>query len=327
VTDDTPPDPGAAPGSGAFPAPPGSGAAPGAPGDGAAPGPVGQLPAPPPGYVWAYPPPPPDPPWRAPRWLKITTVVWAVLLLVGGILYALHGRPSVREQTTIGNARPVVDRAIVDVVTAAGGAPVVAVSGFQRISSCSITPVRSGVEYKRAVDLYVSPGSEAAVLDTIARGLPHNYGASAGTAGTLTFYADAGDYVAVTGTVAAPGQIRIQALTGCRPATGADAAEPPAPANSPQLAAMGPAVAALGAPPPSAVTVADLACPSGTMRTVQATLAGSAPKSLATTLGQLSTAPAAASPATFAYRNGPVDLVVHTHDGTVTITATTRCGG
>src|SRR6185369_13810095 len=113
-------------------------------------------------------------------------------------------------------------------------------SAFQRISSCSITPVRPGAEYKRVVDLYVSPGSESAVLDAIAHGLPHSYGASAGTSGTLTFYADAGDYVAVKGTVPAPGQIRIKALTGCRPAPGADVTQPPATAGSPQLAAMDP---------------------------------------------------------------------------------------
>jgi len=232
----------------------------------------------------------------------------------------------VRDQTTIGNARPVVDRAIVDVVSAAGGAPVVAVSGFDRISACSITPVRRGADYKRVVHLFVPPGSESAVLDAIARGLPHSYGASAGTA-ALTLYADAGDYVAVTGTVPAPGQVQIQALTGCRPTDGAPAGVPPAPAGSPQVAAMGPVLAALGAPTPAAVTVADLACPGGTLRTVQATLPpGHAPASLATALGRLSAAPAAATPTLYAYRDGPVDLVVQSAGGTVTISATTRCG-
>jgi hypothetical protein len=250
-----------------------------------------------------------------------------VLLLAGGVWYAQHGRPSVREQTTIGNARPVVDRAIVDVVSAAGGAPVVAVSGFDEISTCAITPVRQGADYKRVVRLYVPPGAESAVLDTIARGLPPSYGALARTGGTLTLYADAGDYVAVTGTVPAPGQVQIQALTGCRPATGAQVAEPPAPAGSPQVAAMGPVLGALGAPAPATVTVADLACPSGALRTVQATLPpGHAPASLATALGRLSAAPAAATPNLYAYRDGPVDIVVLSSGGTVTISATTRCG-
>ena len=122
-------------------------------------------------------------PGKLPLWLKIVTVVWIAALVIGGGWYALHGKPSVREQTTIGNARPVVDRAIVDVVAAAGGGPVVAVSGFDRIKTCKITPVRSGAEFRRVVDLYTSPGTESAILHMIASGLPARYHARAGSSG------------------------------------------------------------------------------------------------------------------------------------------------
>src|SRR5262245_31134553 len=94
----------------------------------AEPAPHQGLPPPPPGYVWAQPgpPTPQPPPWRAPIWLKVLSVLWIVGLLVGAVYYSKHGRATVREQTTIASAKPVVDRAIADVVTAAGSGPVVA---------------------------------------------------------------------------------------------------------------------------------------------------------------------------------------------------------
>jgi hypothetical protein len=295
------------------------------------------YPAPPPGYVWVRPSPPPtqDRPWRLPRWLKIVTAIWVIVLVAGGGWYALHGQPSVREQTTIGDARPVVDRAIVDVVAASGGAPVVAVGGFDRVKSCKITPVRSGAEFHRVVNLYTSPGSESAILHTIASHLPARYRAqassagSAGSASKLAFDADAGDYVAVDGTVPAPGLIRIEAATGCRQNRGAPVAQPSPAAGSADVAAIAPVLGALGRPAASYVTVADLACPSaGALRSVRATLApGSAPASLATTLRTLATTPAASSATLYAYRSGSVDVVAVADAIThaVTVTATSRC--
>ena len=264
-----------------------------------------------------------------PLWLKILTGVWIVALVIGGGWYALHGEPSVREQTSIGNARPVVDRAIVDVVAAAGGGPVVAVSGFDRVKSCKITPVRSGAEFRRVVDLYTSPGSESAILHMIASGLPARYHAHAGSSARLTLDADAGDYVAVDGTVPAPGLIRIEADTGCRQDSGATVGEPSPAAGSPSAAALAPVLGALGRPAVSYATVADLACPSGgSLRSVQAALPpGSAPASLATTLRTLAATPAAASRTTYAFRSGAVDVVTVANPTShaVTVTATTRC--
>jgi len=262
-------------------------------------------------------------------WLKILTGVWIIALAIGGGWYALHGEPSVREQTSIGNARPVVDRAIVDVVAAVGGGPVVAVSGFDRVKSCKITPVRSGAEFHRGVDLYTSPGSESAILHMIASGLPARYHAHAGSSAKLTLDADAGDFVAVDGTVPAPGLIRIEADTGCRQDRGATVGESSPPAGSLWAAALAPVLGALGQPAVSYATVADLACPSGgSLRSVQASLPpGSAPASLAITLRTLAATPAAASRTTFAFRSGAVDVVTAANPTShaVTVTATTRC--
>ncbi|HKD96339.1 MAG TPA: hypothetical protein VKB69_01940, partial [Micromonosporaceae bacterium] len=168
------------------------------------PGPGGGPPPPPPGYVWVYPTPyQPPPPWRAPRWLKITTAVWAVAVVVAAAIYSLHGRPTVREQTSVGNARPVVDAAVADVVSAAGPGPVVAVSGFASVGSCRITAARSGASFGRTVDVYTAPGGEPALLRRIVAGLPARYHAKV-TGAATGLYADAGDYVALVGTVPAP---------------------------------------------------------------------------------------------------------------------------
>jgi hypothetical protein len=262
-------------------------------------------------------------------WLRVVTILWIIALAVGGGWYAVHGKPSVREQTTIGSARPVADRAIVDVVSAAGGGPVVAVSGFDRVKSCKITPVRSGAEFRRVVDLYTSPGSESAILHMIASGLPARYHAHAVSSAKLRLDADAGDYVAVDGTVPTPGLIRVVAATGCRQDSGAAVGEPSPPAASPAVAAAAPILGALGRPAVSYATVADLACPSGgSLRSVQATLPpGSAPASLATTLRTLAATPAAANRTTYAFRSGAVDVVIVANPTShaVTVTATTRC--
>ncbi len=264
-----------------------------------------------------------------PLWLKIVTVVWIAALAIGGSWYALHGKPSVREQTTIGQAQPVVDRAIVDVVTAAGGGPVVAVTGFDRIKTCKITPVRSGAEFRRVVDLYTSPGTESAILHMVSSGLPARYHAQTGSSGKLTLDADAGDYVAVDGSVPAPGRVRIEAATGCRPGSAATVGEPSPPAGSTPVVAIAPVLGALGRPAASYATVADLACPSGgSLRSVAATLPpGSAPASLDTTLRALAATPAQASRTTYAFRSGAVDIVTVTdaRSRAVTVTATTRC--
>ena len=287
--------------------------------------PTGELP---PGYIWAYQSvAPPRPSWKPPRWLIVVTVVWAVALLVSGVIYARDGKPSVRGQTTIVGAEPVVNRAVVTVAAAAGAGPVAAIGGFTKIGDCTITPVRSGVDYQRTIMFYAAPGSESAVLKTIASGLPRSYAAKSGPGAILDLYADAGDYVAITGAVPAPGEIEIRAATGCREAGGA-IAEPPAPAiGSPGMAPVRAVLAALGVVATS-TSQAEINCPggTGTMRTVAAHApSGQVPGPLGSTLASLAAAPALASPNVFAYRSGTTDVVATQDSSGLTVAATTRC--
>jgi hypothetical protein len=291
---------------------------------------TGELPPLPPGYVWVQPAPyEPPPAWRVPRWLKITTVAWAVALVAAAVLYSLHGRPSVREQTSIGNARPVVDTAAVDVVLAAGPDPTVAVSAFASVGSCRITAARPGASFGRTVDLYTKPGTEPALLRQIVAGLPARYHAGVTPGTGLGLYADAGDYVALVGTVPAPGQVQVRALTGCRDPAGSDVAEPVTAPGSAALTAVSAVFARLGARSGAPRDVAVLDCGGG--RSVRAVQAVAGPGRVGSPLGDalvgLSTDPVASGPTVYAYRSERVDVVVRRTAEGVTVTATTRCLG
>ncbi|HKS97943.1 MAG TPA: hypothetical protein VJT31_00305, partial [Rugosimonospora sp.] len=156
--------------------------------------------------------PPPERPRRR-RLFTAVAVAWALLLLGTGLWYALHGEPTVRDQTTIAQAQPRVDEAVGTVLAAAGTGPVAAVSGFQKASDCAVTPVRAGARYQRSVLLYTAVGGEGELLSTIAAGLPPRYHARVDRSGLV---ADAGYYVLVTGDAPQPGVVRVIAATGCR---------------------------------------------------------------------------------------------------------------
>jgi hypothetical protein len=176
------------------------------------------------------PPPPPAPDPRKRRVLIAVTAAWALLLTVSAVWYSLHGRPTAREQTTIASAEPTVTRVTQEVVRAVAGTSVVpAFSGFEKVRDCDVTAARSGAEYERVLWLYTPVGSEPALLDRIADGLPDRYDArvfhSPGGA-VHTLSADAGNFVAVTGSVLLPGLVRVRAGTGCRPLGSPPSADP-----------------------------------------------------------------------------------------------------
>ena len=163
------------------------------------------------------------------RALLAVALSWGVLLAAGGIWYSFHGPATAREQTTIAQAQPVVDRALENVVRAAGAAAVPAVFGFERVSDCDVTPLRSGATYERQLCLYTPPGGEPDLLDRIAAGLPAGYDAQvhASPGGTLrTLTADGGFFVTVTATVPLPGLVAVKAGTGCRSLGHQPAADP-----------------------------------------------------------------------------------------------------
>jgi hypothetical protein len=178
----------------------------------------------------AYPAPlPPQGDPRKRRVLLAVAAVWGLLLATTGIWYSFHGRHTAREQTTIAQAQPTVDQAISQVVRAAGASAVPAVFGFDKVSDCQVTPIRGGAKYERMVWLFVPVDGEPALLDRIAAGLPAGYHARAhhspgGALHTLT--ADAGDFVAVNGSVPVPGLVSVKAETGCRTLGHEPAADP-----------------------------------------------------------------------------------------------------
>jgi hypothetical protein len=192
--------------------------------------PAGYLP-----YVPPPPPPPVDP--RRRRLLIGVFAAWALVLLVGAVWYALNGRPTIREQTTIQQAQATVDRAVTQVVQAARPAAVPAITGYDQMEPCDITPVRAGARYDREAWLATAPGTEPALLDRIAHALPAGYQTSVvkpSAPKPARLVADAGDYVALTGTVDRPGLVMVSASTGCRPVGRRPAADPttsPAPAD------------------------------------------------------------------------------------------------
>jgi hypothetical protein len=161
------------------------------------------------------------------RWLWGIGVGWGVFLLAAGLYAIADGEATVKEQRTITQAQPVVDRATEAVVAAAGPVAGVVIGRYESRDSCRISAIRLGADYQRAVQFYVRPGTEQQLLETMRAGLPKSYRAALigrGASGGALF-ADAGEFIRVIGTVAGTGQVKVTASTGCRP-VGEGAVEP-----------------------------------------------------------------------------------------------------
>jgi hypothetical protein len=153
------------------------------------------------------------------RWIVTGVVAWAAV--VGG--FALYSSksdpPTAREQTTIADALPTVDAALGRIYAALDPASsVAALAGYRRTeASCRVTTAREGTRFSRELMVYVKQDSEAATLDRVKSALPGAYQANVVHSGpTDLLSADAGNYVAVRGTVTEPGVLRFTADTGCR---------------------------------------------------------------------------------------------------------------
>ncbi|GII21377.1 hypothetical protein Pme01_09740 [Planosporangium mesophilum] len=256
------------------------------------------------------------------RWLVVITTLWAVLV-TGLALYAAHrGGSTVRTQTSVSQALPTVDRAVAEAVTAAAPAGAVAqVGGYHEVSGrCTVTAVRNGARYERVAHLYVPAGQEGALLDRIRAALPGDYDAQVRDR-RLT--ADAGDFVALKGSVEGAGEVRISADTGCRPLTAPVREASEAADRRPVEAVL--ATLKVGG---AAWQTHRVPCAQGGyVRTVQADgPAGSGPASLVDALRATAPDAVVARPELYAYRSGPVGIVARTRNGAVTVTATTGCG-
>lgn len=264
------------------------------------------------------------------RWLIGGTIAWAVFLVAVGVVSYWRGPATVPDQVDIAAALPELDRAAVAVLTAADAPDRALVIGELRLDrDCDITPVRPGAEAIRDVTVHVRAGAAPAALDAIAAALPTAYQATVSHARggrRHALAADAGDFVAVHGTVEDTGTaLTLRMSTGCRPLdAGVTVPTPSLGAAAKPFAA---ALEALGLTGGAAVTAREMPCPSGgPARTVQAN-GTPAPADLSRALSQAAvTATVIESSAErYAYRLGGTSIVVTAADNRATVSATTGC--
>lgn len=198
-------------------------------------------------------------------------MAWIVLLFSLAVQSQRDDSPTVREQRDIGQARPVADRAAVDLTAAVGDAGVVVLAEEQITEGCRITPMRPGAELTRVLTAYTAPDAGPALLDRIARRLPASYAAIArhdATTGRSRLGADAGDFVAVRGELIRAGVVQLRISTGCRPASDGSR---PAPADPRPGTTAGPTprshaellTGAFGVADVQAASSVELPCPDG----------------------------------------------------------------
>jgi hypothetical protein len=280
-----------------------------------------------PPYV-SYPAPlPVDPARRRRRRIfGALAAAWALILLASGAWYSFHGAHTVREQTTIAQAAPVVDEAAARVLAAAGTGPVAMIGGYASTGGCDVTPVRRGEEWARGVRFATPVGTERELLKRIGDGLPPRYQARVHNgANSTTLYADAGDYVAISGAVQSPGLVKVLVTTGCRTVGHQPATDPTSAPDGPERSAVTTLLSAVGA---TATTwaVHDLNCGpagGGPVRTVTATAQPPA-GGLAAAAGS----GAVVSDAKLvAARTGTLGTIASVDPDTLTVSATTgTCG-
>ncbi|MBE1486708.1 hypothetical protein [Plantactinospora soyae] len=280
---------------------------------------------------WLAPSSQPDPPGaqRRRRWLAAGLAGWIVVLLVVTYVSVRRDDPTVREQRSIEQAGPVVDRAIGDLVAAAGPDVVVELAERRVRDDCEVTLLRKGAAIDAAITIR-SPEAEAPeVLDRIASRLPAAYQAGVrhradGAADALR--ADAGEFVAIEGEFVEPGVVSLTVQTGCRPASDTfddRSTPPPSPADEDPVRVL----TALGATDLDPVDLIAVDCPGqGTVRTAR-----SAGRTTATgPPGALLPRPAGTvvvtdTPQVYAYRAGAVSVVVESGDGRIRVATTTGC--
>lgn len=257
-------------------------------------------------------------------------LLWVGLLVGLGYLSARRDEPSVREQRSVGEAEPVVNRAAGALVAAAGPEPVLELGAPRVDLGCRLSSVRDGATLIRTVTVRTTPDDAATVLDRIADRLPIGYraGTRPGTDGDgPRLRADAGEFVTVTGGVTAPGLIEITVATGCRPA------EPPT-AIAELLIGLpiddepGRVFTALGLPAPGSDRRSRVGAPcpgGGAAYTVQATAPGTPPDGLATALRPLAGAVVIDTPELYGYRSGRYGITARLVDGETRVTVSTGC--
>ncbi|QGN46629.1 hypothetical protein GKC29_07100 [Micromonospora sp. WMMC415] len=262
---------------------------------------------------------------RAARWLLVATVAWAVLLAALTWWSVRTDPPTVKEQRTIGQAAPVVERAVGRLVAAIGPAAAWVMTPDSVEKGCRVTPVSSGADLTRGVDVLLAEGGERPLLDRVADALPEPW--RAGVRDSVDgprLRADAGDFVLVEGEVAGPGRVRFTVATGCRPADVEFVDSLPLPAAGP---ALDEASRALGRPATDATRAVVARCPDGGKAWTRWMDAGSEPVSLAALAPLAAGAVLVDTPEAYAYRRGPDIVVADATGEELRLAASTGCAG
>ncbi|MFC4016903.1 hypothetical protein ACFOW4_02955 [Micromonospora sp. GCM10011542] len=278
------------------------------------------------GWVPSTGPDAPAPNRRWLRWLLAATVAWAVLLAGLTWLSVRDDPPTVREQRSLGEAGPVVDRAVGELAAAAGAGSVLELVPPRIDRGCRVTPFADGATLRRAVTVLAPTGTEQAVLDRIADRLPADWRAGVRrTPDGPRLSADAGEFVAVEGGPTGDGRVRLTADTGCRP-VGSGYTPAPVAADGPEVAALSAAARALGQPVPPTPELVRAPCPGGAVARTAWSVAAPGPAAPAGPLGALTDGtPLLDAPPVYAYRAGPVTVLAELTPDAARLTATVAC--
>ncbi len=262
---------------------------------------------------------------RSRRWLVVVTLVWVAVLAASAVYAWRKPAPTDREQTTVAQARPVVDEAVARLATAASvdGQAVVAVSDFEHVGSCDVSVFRRGERYRRALTAMVQPGTESGLLTRVAARLPAAYGALVRTGEAPRLTADAGFWVLVTATVTAPGEVTFFADTGdCRPAGDGLAADPLAPVPADAVPDVLDRLHLGGGDRRTAA----VSCQDGGIAGTVRVRAGAYSAPLDAALANVNGATVVvATPRLYAYRLGTTQVAVRIHGQDTIVTATAPC--
>ncbi|MGI5524187.1 hypothetical protein ACQEUX_25065 [Micromonospora sp. CA-259024] len=264
--------------------------------------------------------------WR--RWLLAATAVWAVLLGVLTWTSVRDDPPTVREQRSLDQAGPVVDRAVGELAGAAGGTGLLELGPARVAMGCRVTPLADGARLRREVGVLAPAGTERAVLTGIAERLPASWRAEVGPGlDGPVLRADAGEFVAVEGRPTVDGRVRLIVDTGCRP-VGSGYTPASATAPGPEADALTAALRSLGRPSDAAPELVSVPCPGGGLARTARSAVGPGPAPSVAALAPLAGgAPLLDNPPVYAYRTGPVVVLAEFGEDTTRLAATVGCPG